>query len=694
MTQETVRQLDGIFKARSLALIGASSDPDKLGYMTLDSIVSGGYEGSIYPVNPKGGKIMGLQAYGSLTEIPAPVDLAVIIVPAKFVPGVMREAVGKKVKGAVILSAGFREAGRADLEEEIASIARENNLRFVGPNVQGINYLPNKLCAMFFPVITQRGPLTVITQSGSATAGLAEWAAEEGVGINAAVNLGNQTNLCESDYLDYFAQDENTEVIVMYLEGVANGPRFLASLKNACLQKPVVILKSGRTEAGERSVRSHTGALAGNHRVFNSACRQAGAITADTIEHLYDCAKGLVGIKPPRGNRVLSIATSGGMGTLAADQAQAEKLDMTPLPEGFARELKEQGLAPLTKPSNPLDLGYVPAADFQKAALMADEKGVADTILLNLGDPVPGAVETADYLNRTMRASLAISYLGGGQEERKGRVEIHKLGLAAYPSPERAMRAIGAAARRAEITRAQSTSVSEPAIPAPANTNAGPSESRFLLEPEAVELLSSYGVSYPRHELARSPEETAEIADRLGYPVVLKVVSPDVLHKTEAGGVMVGLSSSQALKKAYEDIMQNVSSYAPKARIEGTLVCRQAPKGLEAIVGAVQDAVFGPTLMFGLGGIHTELFTDVSFRVLPIQRADAEEMIREIKGFPLLSGFRGNPGIDIGSLIELIMAVSKLMADRPEVRELDLNPVRLYEQGLAVLDVRLAVTES
>ncbi|MGD8564268.1 MAG: acetate--CoA ligase family protein [Desulfarculaceae bacterium] len=691
MTPKTTEQLDRIFKARSLALVGASSDPGKLGYMTLNSIVSGGYEGPIYPVNPKGGEIMGLKVYGALSEISEPVDLAVIIVPAKFVPGVMREAAEQKIKGAVILSAGFREAGRADLEEEIAAIARENDLRFVGPNVQGINYLPNKLCAMFFPVITQRGPMAVLTQSGSATAALSEWAAAEGVGISAAVNLGNQTDLCESDYLDYFAQDEHTKVIAMYLEGIADGPRFLASLEKACTQKPVVILKSGRTEAGERSVRSHTGALAGNHRVFNSACRQAGAIITDSIENLYDCAKGVAGIKPPRGNRVLSIATSGGMGTLAADQAQAENLDITPLPEAFARELKQQGLAPLTDAANPLDLGYVRAADFQQAALMADEMGVADIILLNLGDPVPGAVEVAQYLSRKMKASLAVSYLGGGEEEKKGRVEMHKLGLAVYPSPERAMRAIGAALRWAEKERAQSTSDFGRRKPAPPSKRSGPIESRFLLEPEAVELLTGYGVSYPPHGVAHSPEEAAEIAESLGFPVVLKVVSPDVLHKTEAGGVMTGLSSPQAVKKAYEDIMQSASSYASEAKIEGILVCRQAPAGLEAIVGAVQDSVFGPTLMFGLGGIHTEIFKDVSFRVLPIQPRDAEEMIREIKAFPLLAGVRGNAGIDVGSLREMIMAVSRVLEDRPEVREMDLNPVRLYTQGVEVLDVRLAV---
>ena len=272
---------------------------------------------------------------------------------------------------------------------------------------------------------------------------------------------------------------------------------------------------------------------------------------------------------------------------------------------------------------------------------MADEKGVADIILLNLGDPVPGAVELCDHLSRNMKASLVVSYLGGGEEEQKGRVGIHELGLSVFPSPERAMRAIGASWRRAESVRARSGSHFKSPPPAAGPKTADALQTRFLTEPEALGLLAPFGLPYPRHKMAASSGEAVKAADELGYPVVLKLVSPDVPHKSEAGGVMTGLSSAQEVEQAHERIMQNASAHNPEAEIRGVLVCRQARPGLEAIVGAVQDPVFGPTLMFGLGGIHTELFKDVSFRVLPIDRSEAKRMIREIKGFPLLAGFRG-----------------------------------------------------
>jgi acyl-CoA synthetase (NDP forming) len=278
--EETVQVLKKIFNARSVALVGASSDSSKYGYMTLNSILGGGYEGQIYPVNPKGGKILGLEVYPSLSEVPGEPELLVVLVPATFVPGVLREAAQKGIKNAIILSGGFREAGRPDLEAEIAAISREYGLRFVGPNIQGINYLPNKLCAMFFPVITTKGPLAIVSQSGTITAALSEWAADEKLGISAAVNLGNQVDLCESDYLDFFASDEKTKVVAMYTEGLKDGRRFLETIRRVALQKPIAILKSGRTVAGQRSAASHTGSLAGSHDVFRAACRQFGAVNA------------------------------------------------------------------------------------------------------------------------------------------------------------------------------------------------------------------------------------------------------------------------------------------------------------------------------------------------------------------------------------------------------------------------------
>jgi acyl-CoA synthetase (NDP forming) len=441
----STQALSQIFNARSIALVGASDDPKKFGYMTLNSLIAGGFAGPIYPVNSKGGEIMGLKVYTNLKEIPASIDLVVVIVPAKFVPEVLADAAEKGAKGAVVLSGGFREAGRPDLENDIIAVARQKGIRIFGPNIQGINYLPNKLCAMFFPVIKAKGPLAIISQSGTVTAALSEWAAGEELGISAAVNLGNQADLCEADYLEFFASDPSTKSIVMYLEGVKDGRRFLEVLREACRQKPVAILKAGRTTSGQRSAASHTGSLASNFGVFSAACRQCGAFITGDLETLYDAGKGLATIRPPAGNRILSISTSGGAGTLAADQAEECGLTMPVLPAEVVDEVKRNGAPPLAILSNPLDLVSIRADDFRRVIMVLDQFDVTDAILLNFGDPIAGGVELAEELAGRIKASLAVAYFGGGDEEKKGRTELQRIGIPVFPTPERAVRGIGAA---------------------------------------------------------------------------------------------------------------------------------------------------------------------------------------------------------------------------------------------------------
>jgi acetyltransferase len=687
--EETVQVLKKIFNARSVVLVGASSDSTKYGYMTLNSILRGGYEGQIYPVNPKGGKILGLEVYPSLSEVPGEPELLVVLVPANFVPGVLREAAQKGIKNAIILSGGFREGGRPDLEAEIAAVSREYGLRFAGPNIQGINYLPNKLCAMFFPVITTKGPLAIVSQSGTITAALSEWAADEQLGISAAVNLGNQVDLCESDYLDFFASDEKTKVVAMYTEGLQDGRRFLETIGRVVLQKPIAILKSGRTAAGQRSASSHTGSLAGSHGVFSAACRQFGAVKADDLETLYDSAKALATLKDPQGNRILIITTSGGAGTLASDEAESLGLVLPSLPQRFVEELKKVDLSPLAIFSNPFDLVSISADHFKKVALLADQFDVADVFLLNFGDPVVGAAEVAKLLAANIKASLAVSYLGGGEEEKLGRVEMHKAGIPVFPAPERAIRGIAAAVWAARYRRAHGKEAVRTPLVKRDRPRSEEKGSKFVLEPEAIDCLKQYQIPYPDYGYAPSAAEAVQIAESLGYPVVLKVVSPEVIHKSDAGGVVLGLNNAQDVSTGFERMVSQVKKAVPGASVEGALVCRQVSGGIEVIVGALEDPVFGATVMLGLGGIFTEVLKDVTFRIAPLERRDAAEMITELKGYPLLAGTRGQGKRDLNPLIDLLMSVSRLITDRPEVRELDLNPVRVFEQGLVALDVRL-----
>jgi acetyltransferase len=685
---ETTRAIDRIFNARSIAVVGASNDPTKYGYMTLNSIIEGGYKGRLYAVNPKGGEILGIKVYRSLSEIPEQLDVVAVIVPAKHVSAVLREAGIKGARGAIIFSAGFREVGQTALEDEILAVSKRLGMRLMGPNIQGINYLPNKLCAMFFPVIKTRGPIAIITQSGSITATISQWAEDEGLGISAAVNLGNQVDLCEADYVNYFAGDQNTKVIALYLEGLKNGRQFLESVRTVAYQKPIVILKGGRTSAGKKSAASHTGSMAGRDEVFTATLSQYGMVCAKSMEAFYDSAKALATIDNPDGNRLLIISTSGGANTLAADEAEAVGLILSTLSEEFVEELKKQNLSPLATFSNPLDMAGNIIEHFRKAALLADKNNVADIFLLNFADPVPGAVDVVKDIAAQIKARLVVSYMGGGCEEKTGRYQMQRAGIPVFPTPERAVRAIAAAAFASHFRRMRASPI--PIVDKLCiGERLSSGEKIFLPEPQAIQYLKLYEIPYPEHGLAKDADMATTFADKLGYPVVMKIVSPDVSHKTDIGGVLTDLRNPEDVRSGFDEMIAQVKKEMPAASISGVLVARQIEEGLDVIIGGLNDPVFGPTVMFGIGGIYTELYKDVTFKVIPLNREDAEEMVHTIKGYPIIAGFRGQKRYDEGKLIETLLSVSQLMMEHPEIRELDLNPLRLLHDGLVALDVRV-----
>ena len=451
--KKSIREIDSIFNARSIAVVGASNDLRKFGGMTLETIVRGGYSGHIYPVNPKEDQVQGLKAYPSIAHIPERLDAVIVIVPAHLVSGVVAQAAMKGAKGAIILSAGFREAGREDLEEELLSVARKHAFRLLGPNIQGINYLKNKLCAMFFPVIDTKGPMAVISESGSITTVLCEWAADEGFGISAAINLGNQLDLCESDYIDFLAQDDSTEVIAMYLESVKDGRRFAESLKRACTEKPVVLLKAGRTEGGARAAASHTGSLAGNHRIFSALCRQCGAAVASDLETLFDYARALSTLTDLKGRKVALISTSGGANSIAMDEAASSGLEIPGFEPELIEALNQLDLLPLAHLDNPVDLASIEGEHYRRAALCIEGFGVVDLLLLNLADPVDRSAEFLQDLSLRLHIPLAVSFMGGGEEEKKTRISLQRAGIPVFHTPERAVRGIGAALWTAEYRR-------------------------------------------------------------------------------------------------------------------------------------------------------------------------------------------------------------------------------------------------
>ncbi len=690
--------------AQSVAVVGASADPAKLGHQVLRTLIAGDFRGRVFPVNPKGGEILGLPCHRSLAELPGPLDLAVIVIPAAGVIEAVEAAGRQGAAASVVLSGGFRESGEHDLERELVAAARRNGMLVIGPNVQGLAYVPNRLSALMYPDLHLPGPLAVVGQSGSITAAVAEWAERDGLGVSALVNLGNEADVDESDVIEWLAEDPETQVIALYLEGVRDGRRFVSAAGAVTEEKPVVVLKAGRTPVGSRAVASHTGSLAGSDEVFSAACLQYGIERADDAVGLYDTAKALALLRPPKGRRLLAISSSGGTGALAVDEASRLGLEPVALPPEYLTALRAAGLSPRTSYANPLDIDSVEVEEFAACAELAVAHDVADVILFGFGDPVPGAPEmVAEHCAHPGRCALAV-YLGGGSTEIEEVPRFHRAGIPCYPSPERALRALAAVIDHEErlLRRRLGGRGSHPfVVPSSAahaagpqsghgeHTGAGPgSSSAWLSEQQAVAMLAEHGIEYPRHELVTDAAAACAAAARIGYPLVLKVASPDVVHKSDVGGVAVGIADDVALASAYDDLLRSVHAHAPEAALDGVLVAAQAPPGLELLVGARRDPVFGPTVALGLGGTLVEVLAEVALRLVPLSEADAQEMIDETRVGTLLGGLRGAPPLDRAALTGLLMAVSRLMEAEDRLQELDLNPVRVYEEGCRALDVR------
>jgi acyl-CoA synthetase (NDP forming) len=442
-----------MLEARRVAVVGAAKDPTKYGAILLQSIIRGGFGGEIFPVNPNASQLAGLRCYPSVSAIPGSLDLAVVAVPAPAVPAVLVEAADKGAAGAFVISSGFKEVGRADLEKDLISIAHERGLRLFGPNIMGVAYAANRLSAALWPVITTPGPIGVVGQSGGVVAAVTDWAQEDGFGVSAHISLGNQADVCESDVLRLLLEDEHTRAVALYLEGVADGARFVSALEDVAVSKPIAVLKSGRSELGRRAVMSHSGSLAGSDRVFSGLCRQRGVVRVDDMESLYDVSKILAGMPRPAGNRVLVVSSSGGGCGLAADEASLRDLVLPPLPSELAAELRRQDLPAFGSFSNPLDLASVTLDHFRSAVRLVAAAGVADVILLIFADPIVGAADVASELVAESRAAVCVAFLGGGAVERHERFTMQRRGIPVFPTPERAIRAIAQSCWHADRQR-------------------------------------------------------------------------------------------------------------------------------------------------------------------------------------------------------------------------------------------------
>ncbi len=706
--------LDHIFSPTSVAVVGASTTAGKVGHDIFVNILKAGYKGTLYPVNPKASAVASVRAYAAIADIPECPDLAMIILPPALALKAVGEAIDKGVKGIVIVSAGFKEIGGEGLEIEnkIVEICRKAGVRLVGPNCLGvINPLENvSLNASFSARMPKAGNVSFMSQSGALCTAVLDFAADRKFGFSKFISIGNKADVDEVDLLRYFHNDPDTEVILIYVEELQRGQEFIETAKEITggdRPKPILVIKSGRTSAGAEAAASHTGSLAGSEAVYDAIFAQSGIIRVDSIDELFDFAiafayknenaLGKMRRKVPMGNRVAIVTNAGGPGIVATDMTVVSGLKLAKFADDTVESLKSH-LPVTANVNNPVDVIGDAAQDRYENALAAviRDEGVDGALVILTPQSMTNAMGTAEAIVRIARRSHKpiLCCFMGLIDVSAGVGYLQDHGVPVYRFPENAAKAFGAIYRYSKWLNRQELA---PYHLQP-NKSCGreiissclESGKTYLGELEGTKLLECYGFNVLPTMLAASADEAVKTAEEMGFPVVLKIVSPQIIHKSDAGGVKINLADAGQVKKAFDDIISSAKSYAPGAQIDGVLVQKMAPKGQEVILGANRYPKFGHLLMFGSGGVLVEVFKDVAFRLAPINRNNARLMVRGIKGFSLLNGFRGRPKADVNALEKLLVCLSGLVTDNPEIKELDINPLLVHAdgEGATVADCR------
>lgn len=682
------------FAPTSVAVIGASRDPSKVGGSVLANLRSAGFEGRVIPVNARAATVQGLAAAPSLLEVDGPVDLAVVAVPPDAVLTALEQCVARGVPGAVVISAGFREAGAEGgrREAELRAWLRGRPLRVLGPNCLGWIRPSRRLNVSFAPGTPAAGGIAFVSHSGALAVAILDWARERRLGFSLVASMGNQADLTESDMLAAAAADDETRVIAAYLEGVADGPRFVAALGATAAVKPVVVLKTGRSAEGARAVTSHTGALAGSDRAFDAAVRQAGAVRVATVAELFDLARALERQPRPRGRRLAIVTNGGGLGIVATDGARAAGLRVESLPEAAQQRLAA-ALPATASIGNPVDIVGDADAGRYSRALHGLGPGAADAVLVVL--TAQAATDSAGVARAVIGATRGwpvpvVAALVGGARVSAGARALEEAGIPCYEFPEPAVRTLAGMALVEERRDA--------AVPAPGAAG-GPDGVSWLAElrargltelglAELSPLLGAYGIQCAVGPVVADGEAAVAAAGRVGFPVALKVASPDISHKSDVGGVVLGLSDAGAVRQATAAMLARVAAARPGARVDGVLVQPMVTGGKELLVGLVRDAQFGPLLMVGFGGIYVELLGDTASRLAPVTAAEALIMLDELRMAPALRGARGERPVARAALADTIARFSQIGADRPELAEIELNPLMAGPGGAIVVDAR------
>ena len=691
--------LDRLFSPRSIAVIGASKTIGKVGYLTLSNLVQSGFQGPIVPINSAGGELFGLPVYKQLADYPEVIDLVVIAVPAEMVPAAARDAVAKKAGAVVVVASGFKEAGpegRA-LEDELIAICQRGGVRLLGPNCLGVINTAIRMNASFSRRIPQAGSMAIFSQSGALCTAMMDIADERELGVSKAISIGNKADITEVDVLEALAEDEDTRVIVGYLEDISDGDRFVKAAEAASSRKPVVILKAGTTAAGTRAAANHTGVLVGKDTAYGAAFKRAGICRADTFDALFDSATALALQPTPKGDRVLIITNSGGSGTISADAVEKAGLTVAPLGEELARQLR-RALPDAAFIDNPIDISAAAEPRHYAAAIdIAAAEGSFDAVLIVLAPQYmtePAATVRAIVAHLDENMPVLAAFLGGG-DIMPSRQELAAAGLPFYDSPERAVTALKAMYEYGVWQRRPARQV----VRFPVNRRRVEriiyrrqrTDRLRLGEVKSKDILKAYGFQILEGRLTTSPEEAMEIARFIGFPVALKVISPSIIHKSDLGGVRLNLGSAQEVADAFDLMMLRINKLAPNAIIGGIYVEKMAEKGLEVIIGMTRDPQFGPMLMFGLGGIFVEVMKDVTFHLAPITENEAAQMLQSTRSYELLQGKRGLKEVDMHAIAVALQRISQLTTDFPQILDLEINPLIVGEMGNepVVVDARM-----
>ena len=687
--------LTPFFDAKGVAILGASTNPKKLSYGILENLVSYGYKGEVYPVNPNATEILGRKAYASIADVPDPVELAVVVLPVTVIMETMREIGERGIKAVVIITGGFRELGEEGAKVELAvkELARSYGMRVVGPNCVGTIDVRTGLDSTFIKGLPQAGPIAFISQSGAICGGVIDLIINSRIGFSHFASLGNEMDVTETDMLEYFAEDENVNVIAMYVEGIQDGPRFMEVARRVSQKKPIVFLKAGKNDAGAKAVSSHTGSLAGSYAAYQAALSQAGVVEVETISQLFNVAWAL-GTQPlPAGKRVAITTNAGGAAALAADSLAFNGFELAKISPEIQQKLRTK-LNPSAQVSNPVDmLGSVSPEDYIWSLGNLDADESVDVLLpilvpQSLVDTLGVAkawVEIGKQTNKTL-----LTCLMGERSTLESEQWLNMAGVPVFAYPDEAGRVLkGMQQYKQVLTKPPFNPIEARNIDhnKMAAALALANGARAVGEYETRIMLEAYGIRNVPGDLAMDVDEALMIADKSGYPVVMKIVSEDILHKSDSGGIALNILNPEQLRVEYDAMLARIAQIEPSARIRGVMVEQMAPKGLEVIIGMRRDPTFGPLMMFGLGGTMVELLKDISFKVAPLTSEDIDEMIENTLAGKLLKGYRSSAKADIKAVKDTIARLSQLSLDNPAISEIEINPLIVYPEGQGAISL-------